>query len=717
MKQVVQNMRSGQMDLLDVPAPQVGKGELLVSTKASVISAGTEKMLIDFAAKSLLGKAQERPDLVQKVMEKAKRDGLVSTAKSVFSKLEQPLPLGYSAAGEVIAIGEGLESQYKIGDRVAIAGAGLANHAEINAVPVNLTAKIPSGVLYKHAAFTTLAAIAMQGVRNANISLGDRVLVMGLGLVGQLTSQLLKASGCKVFATDYSADRVKLAEECGVDMVHLMSAGNMNGLVNDFTNGKGFDAVVICAATDSHEPVNQAATFARDKATIVMTGKAGTEIPYSSYMKKELNFVVSRSYGPGRYDANFEQKGQEYPIGYIRWTEKANLEEALHLMSTGQLKIDPLISHQFDIQDANSAYETVLGDIPTLGVVLEYNRAYEDRLEPRQNLRPVEIVTGKVGVSFIGAGGFSQGVLMPLLQKNEDVNLTGVLSKNGLSAQTAGKRFGFRFSARDEAELWEDTQTNAVMITTRHNTHAEYVCQALSQNKHVFVEKPLAMTFDELDAVETMYKQSGRVLMVGFNRRYSPYTQALKDTFKTIGAVRQIIIRVNAGRLEEDNWQSDPAVGGGRLIGECCHFIDLAMTLAESRAEEIYAVAGKGQDVMTITIRHANGGLSTICYTSEGDTSYSKERVEMYAGGAVGIIDNFMGAEVIQNGKSKKFKVKGGFLSGSQDKGHANELAYFLAAVKGDITPPPAEKMFISTRLTLLAKESMLQGIPLKATL
>lgn len=716
MKQVVQNMRNGQMNLLDVPAPQVGKGEVLVSTKASVISAGTEKMLIDFAGKSLFGKAQERPDLVEKVMEKAKRDGLAATAKSVFSKLEQPLPLGYSAAGEIIAVGEGLEGEFKVGERVSIAGAGLANHAEINAVPRNLVAKIPSGVLYNHAAFATLTAIAMQGVRNANVSLGDRVLVMGLGLIGQLTVQLLKASGCKVFAADYNEDRVKLADDCGADQVHLLSAGNMDGLVQEFTESKGFDAVILCAATDSNAPVEQAAMYARDKATIVMTGKAGTTLPYSNYMKKELNFVVSRSYGPGRYDPNFEDKGQNYPIGYVRWTERANLEEALQLMSTGQINVDPLISHQFDIQDATNAYETVLGDLPTLGVVLEYNRVLEDRIENRENLRPVEIVTGKVGVAFLGSGAFAQGTLMPLMHKNEDVDLTGVLSKNGLSAKTAGKRFNFRFTARDSAEIYDDAQTNAVVIATRHNTHAALVCEALEKGKHVFVEKPLAMNFDELEAVETMYNQSGRILMAGFNRRYSPYTQALLDTFKSIGGTRQIMIRVNAGRLDEGNWQSDDAIGGGRLIGELCHFVDLAMCLAESRAEEVYAVAGKGQDVYTVNIRHANGSLSTICYTSEGDSSFAKERVEVFAGGAVGVIDNFMSASVTQNGKTRKFRVKGNILTGSQDKGHGNGLAYFLAAVKGDIQHPSPEKMFVSTYLTLLAKESLKQGIPLKTT-
>tara|TARA_R110000868_G_scaffold189695_2_gene433148 strand:- start:194152 stop:196305 length:2154 start_codon:yes stop_codon:yes gene_type:complete len=714
MKQVLQNMKTGQMSLTDVPSPQVGSGEVLVATKASLISAGTEKMLIDFANKSLLSKAQERPDLVQKVMDKMQRDGLSATLSSVFSKLEEPLPLGYSASGEVIAVGSSLKGLYQVGDRVAMAGAGFANHAEVNSVPKNLVAKMPANVSYNHASFTTLVSIAMQGVRNSKVTLGDKVMVMGLGLVGQLTMQLLKAAGCKVFAVDYDQQRLKTAEDTGCDLVHALSAGNTDSLVKDFTEGNGFDAIIICAATESNGPLEQAISYARDKATIVMTGKTGTTIPYADFMKKELNFVISRSYGPGRYDKSYEEKGKDYPIGFVRWCERSNLEEALHLMSTGALKIEPLISHNFAIEDAKDAYAMVLGkDIANMGVVLEYNSDLETRIKPRMNLRPTELVTGKVGLSFIGAGGFARGVLLPTLKGSEDIDFAGIVSKGGVTARLAGDKFGFNYVANNENEIINDASTQAVVVATQHNTHASLVCQALHCGKHVFVEKPLGMTFEELDLVEQEYRNSNKVLMVGFNRRYSPYAMALHDHFKQTPGPRQVMIRVNAGKLEGDNWQNDPKTGGGRLIGEACHFIDLALYLAASPAVEVYAVAGKGQDVYNITIRHENGGTSTLVYTSEGDSSFSKELVEVYAGGSVGVIDNFRKAMIVQNGKKRKIKVKNGFFGGSQDKGHMNELVSFIQAVKGN-NAPCVDDMFATSRLTLLIARSMEENKPLK---
>lgn len=714
MKQVLQNMKTGQMNLTDVPSPQVGAGEVLVSTKASLISAGTEKMLIDFANKSLLSKAQERPDLVRKVVDKMQRDGLSATLSSVFSKLEEPLPLGYSASGEVIAVGANLKGMFQVGERVAMAGAGFANHAEVNSVPKNLVAKMPENVTYNQASFATLVAIAMQGVRNAKVTLGDKVMVMGLGLVGQLTTQLLKAAGCKVFAVDYDSDRLKIAEGTGTDLVHALSAGNTEALVKNFTNGNGFDSIIICAATDSNDPVEQAIAYARDKATIVMTGKTGTTIPYADFMKKELNFVISRSYGPGRYDKSYEEKGKDYPIGFVRWCERSNLEEALHLMSTGALKIEPLISHNFAIEDAKDAYAMVLGkEIPTLGVVLEYASDLETRTKTRMNLRPTELVTGKVGLSFIGAGSFARGVLLPTLKDSEDIDFTGIVSKGGVSARLAGDKFNFNYAANDENEIINDTATHAVVIATQHNTHATLVSQALHCGKHVFVEKPLGMTFEELDMVEKEYRNSNKVLMVGFNRRYSPYARALNDHFKDIKSPRQVMIRVNAGKLEGDNWQNDPKTGGGRLIGEACHFIDLALYLAGSPAEEVYAVAGSGQDVYNITIRHVNGGTSTLIYTSEGDSSFSKELVEVYAGGSVGVIDNFRKAMVVQNGRKRKIKLKNGLFSASQDKGHTNELVAFIKAIKSG-KAPNVEDMLASSRLTLLAARSMEENKPLK---
>ncbi|MEC8067320.1 MAG: bi-domain-containing oxidoreductase [Pseudomonadota bacterium] len=714
MKQVLQSVKNGQMNLTDVPAPQVGKGEVLVATKASLISAGTEKMLIDFAKKSLLSKAQERPDLVQKVLDKMQRDGLSATLSSVFSKLEEPLPLGYSAAGEVIAVGENLKGQFQVGERVAMAGAGFANHAEVNAVPKNLLAKVPENVSDQHASFATLVAIAMQGARNAKVTLGDKVMVMGLGLVGQLTVQLLKAAGCKVFAVDFDADRIKQAEENGADMVHALSVGNTESLVKSFTDGYGFDSVIICAATDSNDPIEQAIQFARDKANIVMTGKVGSNIPYAEFMKKELNFIISRSYGPGRYDKNYEERGQDYPRGFVRWCERENLKEALSLMAQGKLNMEPLLSHTFPIEEAKDAYALVMSkDIPSMGVVLEYTAPVQDRLKTRLNLRPTEIVTGKLGLSFIGAGSFARGVLLPALKGAEEVSLTGVVSKGGVSARLAGDKFGFKYVASTENEIINDAATQAVVIATQHNTHANLVGQSLQAGKHVFVEKPLGMTFEEIDMVEREYRNCNKVLMVGFNRRYSPYAMALNDFFENVHSPRQVMIRVNAGRLDADNWQHDPKTGGGRLVGEACHFVDLALYLAASAPVEVYATAGTGQDVYNIIIRHENGGTSTIVYTSEGDTSHSKELVEVYAGGNIGVIDNFRKGCIVTGGRKRKIRVKGGLFGGSQDKGHQNELAAFVTAVNGG-SNLDVEGMLKTSRLTLLIGQSMVEGKPLQ---
>ena len=715
MKQIVQNMRSGDMSLLNVPTPQVGRGEVMVATKASLISAGTERMLIDFANKSLVSKAQERPDLVKKVIDKVQRDGLVATTKAVFSQLEEPLPLGYSAAGEVVAVGQGMEDHYKIGDRVSIAGAGIANHAELNVVPKNLIASVPENVSYEEASFATLTSIAMHGFRNSEATLGDHVLVMGLGLVGQLTAQLATAAGCHVFGVDYDPERIAIAEKNGIAKAHLLSAGGTDALMQEFTEGKGFDSIIICAATDSNDPIEKAASWARDRARIVMTGKTGTTIPYADYMKKELQFVVSRSYGPGRYDSNYEKKGQNYPIGYVRWTERENLQEALRLMGNGSLNVKSLISHSFTIEESAAAYELVMGKNPCLGVVLSYPRPLEERKESRVALKPKELISGSVGVSFIGAGAFASGVLIPSLKKMDAASFVGILSKGGTSAATTGDRFGFDFAAANEGEIWESANTQAVVIATRHDSHAQLVQDALKAGKHVFVEKPLALTEEGLEDIEEAYNEANKVLMVGYNRRFAPFVQGVKDSFDTVSGPRQVIIRVNAGKLEGDNWQNDPSSGGGRLLGEACHFIDLGIYLVGSKPTEVYATAGEGQDVYSITMRFEDGSVATLFYTSEGDSSYSKERIEVYAGSQTGVIDNFRKAFVIQNGKKRKFKLSNGLLSGGQDKGHYNELLSFVMAAKGEQDAPiPAEELFMSTRVTLLAERSMLENLPLK---
>ena len=714
MKQIIQNMRSGKMSIEDVPPPTVGKGEVLVATKASLISAGTERMIMDFAQKSLAGKAKDRPDLVKKVLDKVQRDGLAATAQSVFARLDEPMPLGYSAAGEVLAVGADLSDIYQVGDKVAIAGAGFANHAEINAVPKNLVAKMPEGLSFEDASYATLTSIAMHGVRNADVKLGDNVLIMGLGLVGQLATQLVSASGGRAFAVEFDESRSVLAKEHGAEETFNLADGDPSSGINAFTNGNGFDSIIICAATESNEPLQNAINWARDRAKIILVGKVGTEIPYGDFMKKELQFLISRSYGPGRYDSNYEEKGQKYPIGYVRWTERDNLQEAVRLMAEGKLNVKALTTHTFDVEKAEEAYETSLAGGTALGVVLTYPSRNEVRQTTKIDLQPTEIISGQVGLAAIGAGGFTRAVLLPALQKIKGVSLTGIVSKGGTSSGSTGKKFGFGYASSNTDDVFRDEKTNAVMITTRHNTHADLVQQALSADKHVFVEKPLALSYDELEAVKKSHKGSGKVLMVGFNRRFSMLTQQVIRAFKDVSKPRQVLIRVNAGELPADNWQND-SEGGGRILGEVCHFIDLALYLTQAKPTDVITITGQGQDIYNITIRFDNGSTASIVYTSEGDTSFSKERIEVFGGGMVAVIDNFMTVSLTKNGQTKTTKAPGLPLIGGQDKGHKAELEAFVKAVTGQgDTPIKPEELFLSTRVTLAAYESIQENKGIK---
>jgi predicted dehydrogenase/threonine dehydrogenase-like Zn-dependent dehydrogenase len=711
MKQVLQKPRGSKPYVAEIPIPQCGAGELLVSTRASLISAGTEKMLIDFAGKSLAGKAKERPDLAKKVLNKLKRDGVLPTVRSVLAQLESPLPLGYSAAGEVLEVGATLQGKFQKGDRVALAGAGLANHAEVNAVPANLVVPLPEQVSFREGCFATLGAIALHGVHNARLTVGDRVLVIGLGLVGQLAAQLARVAGAQVMGVDYDPDRLSLARELSCTQTHNLGEKGTDTAVETFTGGRGFDAILICAATKSNDPIENAAGWARDRARVVLVGKVGTELPYAAFMKKELEVVISRSYGPGRYDPAFEQKGQVYPVGFVPHTERDNLSHVVQLIAQGRLNVERLTSHDFDISEADQAYTLVTGKVPCLGVVLTYPEG-ESQQPSRLPLRPITVADDTVGLAVIGAGHFATSVLLPAAARQSHTVLTGICSKGGTSAQAAGDRFGFGFVTSKAADLYADDKTHAILIATRHNSHAELTCQALEAGKHVFVEKPLALNMKELAAVEKAYKKRNNVLLVGFNRRFAPHTQALLHRLPASGP-RQVLIRVNAGRLPQENWQSDPQVGGGRLLGEVCHFTDLALALVEAAPAYIYATAGQGQDNYHITISFTNGSTAQIFYTSDGDTSISKERVEVYTGGAVGIIDNFTSATLTQGGKTKKLGHHN-LLTG-QDKGHQAGLKAFLRACRGEISSPiPPQTLFLSSALPLLAQQSIQTGQPVK---
>lgn len=702
MKQVVQNLRSGKVELREVPTPTVGRMEVLVRTQASLISAGTERMMMDFAGKSLVGKAKDRPDLASKVINKMHRDGVVDTLSSVFARLEEPMPLGYSAAGEVVAVGAGVAHEFAVGDRVAVAGAGQANHAEVNAVPRNLCVKLPEGVSYTQGCYGTLGAIALHGVRNAEVKLGDRVLVVGLGLVGQLVSQLAAAAGARVAGVDPNLERCMLARQGGAQW-----AVGPNALAEgwkQFTDGRGFDSILICAATDSDGPIEQAAEWARDRATVILVGKVGTRFPYATYMKKELTVRVSRSYGPGRYDPAFEVQGLSYPVGFVPWTERENLGEVVRLMGCGKLKVDLLTTHTFKLEDALKGYDLIAKGLPCLGVIL----AYPEKAQKAVEVKTVAKKAGAVGVSLLGVGGYARSVILPRLAKMSGVELRGVVSKGGLSSAHVASKYSVGFAASDADAIWKDKGTDAVMVMTRHNAHAAQALLALGAGKHVWIEKPLALTLADIAKVEASASESGKALMVGFNRRYSPALVPLKDKLAAVSGPKQVLVRVNAGRLEDGGWQQSDE-GGGRLLGEVCHFTDLCVWMVGSALTSVHATQGAGQDDYVITLRFEDGSVGTVFYSSEGDASQAKERVEVFGGGAIGVMDNYMTTTWAVNGKKRKLYSKP--MMRGQEKGQDGALKAWVAACGGAAGAIPGVKELCdSSRVTLWATESIETG-------
>lgn len=711
MRQVVQNLKSGKVELKEVPVPACGRSEVLVATRSSLISAGTERMVMDFAGKSLAGKAKERPDLVQKVMAKMQRDGVVDTLSSVFARLEEPMPLGYSAAGEVVAVGAGLGSEFTVGDRVAIAGAGQANHAEINAVPRNLTVKLPDNVSYEHGCYATLASIALHGVRNAGIVLGDRVLVVGLGLVGQLAVQLASAAGARVAGVDPNPDRCMLAKHGGA--IWAAGPAAMAEGWKQFTSGRGFDSILICAATESDGPIEQAAEWARDRATVILVGKVGTRFPYAPYMKKELTVRVSRSYGPGRYDPAFEVQGLSYPVGFVPWTERENLGEVVRLMGNGKLNVGLLTTHTFALEDALKGYEMIQNGVPCMGVVLAYSgKESVKNTEQGAKLAAVPVVgavDGRLGISLIGTGGFARSVILPALAKMDGWILRGVISKGGLSSAHVAEKYQAAFAASDVSDVWKDTSTRAVMVMTRHNAHAAQVMDALKAGKDVWVEKPLALSLDDISRVEQAAAKAGRVLMVGFNRRFSPALVPLQAKLAQVNGPKNVIVRVNAGTLEA-SWQHSDE-GGGRLLGEVCHFTDLCVWLVGQKPVSVQAIQSTGQDNYVITLRFEDGSVATVFYTSEGDPGSAKERVEVFGGGGTGIMDNYLSTTWSVGGRKRTLYRKP--LLRGQEKGHAPALRAWLAACRGEANVLPAlADLCASSRIALWAEESIKTGNP-----
>lgn len=707
MKQVLQSLRSGATEVIDAPCPSVPAGHLLIRSSHSVVSTGTERMLIEFGKAGFIDKARQQPDKVRMVLDKMRTDGIGTTIRAVRNKLDQPIALGYSNAGTVLKVGDGVTG-FKPGDRVASNG----KHAEIVCVPKNLCAKVPDPVADEAAAFTTLGAIALQGVRLAMPTIGETFAVVGLGLIGLLTVQLLKAHGCRVIGIDLDQSRLELARSFGAETINAGTSGDVEGEAFAFTQGRGVDGVLVTASTSSSKPIQQSARMCRKRGRIVLVGVTGLELSRADFYEKEITFQVSCSYGPGRYDPTYEDKGQDYPLGFVRWTEQRNFEAVLDLMAEQRLNMAALVSHRFPIAEAERAYEIVAGDEPSLGVMLTYPAL--DGPAPAVTARTVAIVrnvgekappaprTGAPSVGIIGSGSYATGVLIPALKK-AGASLKTIASGMGLSAAHAGRKFGFEAATTDIESLLSDSALDAIVIATRHDTHAVLVAKALDAGKHVFVEKPLALDQAGIDTVDRAYRaasRSGRdsILMVGFNRRFAPLVARMQTLLATVREPRSIIMTVNAGRIPKEHWSQSQDAGGGRIAGEACHFIDLARFIASAPivSQHIQPMRSETADTATLTLGFADGSTAAIHYFANGDRRFGKERIEVFTGGRILALDNFR-------------RLKGYGWPGSasksawkQDKGQEACAAAFLAAIASNMPAPiPYDEIIEVSRATV----------------
>ncbi|MEA3439444.1 MAG: bi-domain-containing oxidoreductase [Chloroflexota bacterium] len=749
MKQVLQNIKTGETIVAEVPQPQARPGQALVRNAASLVSAGTERMVVEFAGKSLVGKARARPDLVKQVLEKARREGLITTAEAAFNRLDQPMSLGYSSAGTIVRLGEDF-SGLRVGQRVACAGGGFAVHAEYISVPRILLTPLPDDVEFESAAFSTLGAISLHGFRLAEVQLGERVAVIGLGLLGLLAAIIADAAGCQVLGIDLDSERVSLATKMGIQAVMRDQAKEA---VQGFSHGIGCDAVLICADTPAADPVELAGDIARDRARVIAVGAVGLNLPRKVYYEKELTFLNSRSYGPGRYDPAYEEGGQDYPIGYVRWTEARNLQAFVDLLASKRLDVTPLITHRYPIERATQAYKLITSkdEQPFLGVLLTYPETAAGEGEKGERMREVaEVVpvikehashvskqaeTDVVRLGMLGAGNFATGVMLPAIRKVSDIELIGIASASGASAQHAADRFDFAYACSDEARILDDPQINTVAILTRHNHHARQVIATLRTGKHVFCEKPLALNDGELNAIlDVMVMQRDKrkgigedannshltplpypLLTVGFNRRFAPLAIRMKAFLLDRSEPLVAHYRINAGYLPLTHWTQDPDQGGGRIIGEGCHFIDFLTFLVGSPpvAVTAHGLPDDGhyqEDNVVITLSYPDGSLGTVSYLANGDKTFPKERVEVFCGGRVAVLDDFRSLETVSNGKRQTYRARL-----RQDKGHHGEwLAFRDAILNGGPAPIPYDQIVGVTRGTFAAVQSVRSGDTVK---
>lgn len=673
MKQLTQKLGSGDMIIQDVPYPQIGKGMVIVKNHYSIISAGTEGSTVVAARKSLLGKAKERPQQVKQVVDTFKKQGPIQTYRAVMKKLDAYSPLGYSCAGEVIEVGEGV-TEFEKGDKVACAGVGYANHAEIVSVPINLCVKLDSNTNLKHAAYNTLGAISMQGVRQADMRIGESCVIIGLGLLGQLAGLILKASGVTVIGIDVSEAAVKIAVDNNVvDLGITRNAVGIEEQIQNATNSYGADAVIIAAATTSLDPINFAGAIARKKGKVVVLGDVPTGFNRDPFWyRKELELKMACSYGPGRYDLNYEEKGIDYPLPYVRWTEKRNMQAFQKLIATKRINLDYITTHEFEFEKAKEAFDLVVSKTePFTGIALRYDT---DRIISKSKILTSEVKNiAKINISFIGAGSYAQGNLLPNIPKSHNIARVGVLTNTGTTSKRVAEKFNFQFCAAQESDVLDD-KTNTVFVATRHDSHGPYVLKSLEANKHVFVEKPLCLLESELELIIEAQSKSKKTIMVGFNRRFSPLTSKLK---KAIGNnPMTMIYRVNAGAIPRDNWIQDLEIGGGRVLGEVCHFIDYLTYINGSLPIKISATAlpdaNQLNDTLNILVQFANGSSGVIGYYANGSKSMTKEYIEVFSAGLSATLIDFKELRIYGKGRIKKEKLL------NQNKGQKEMVSSFV---------------------------------------
>jgi polar amino acid transport system substrate-binding protein len=708
MQQLTQELKSGHMEILEVPFPALGKGQILVRNHYSVISAGTEGKTVTDARKGYIAKARSRQKEVRQVLDMIRTQGFKQTYQTVMNKLEMPSSLGYSSAGEVIAIGEGVEN-FKAGDKVACGGAS-AVHADVVSVPVHLCVKVPESIHLKYAAFSTIASIAIQGIRQADLRVGECCVIIGLGLIGQITIQVLKAAGIKTIGIDISDIQVQAALNNGADMALNRDQNGLEKIIYDATRGYGADAVIITAGTSSLDPVDLAGELLRKKGKVVIVGAVPTGFSRDKYYRKELDLRMSSSYGPGRYDLNYEEKGIDYPVGYVRWTENRNMQSFIDLLESQKISVENLITHTFPLEEAPEAYRLIVDKSePFLGILIQYEPDKE--IKEKIQLMEIKMQSAEPCVGFIGAGSFAQNMLIPNIK--DICHLIGVTTTRGNTSRYVADKYKFNYCTNKPEDLLNDKNINTLFIATRHDSHADYVIKSLQAGKNVFVEKPLAMTKEQLILIRQTYHNihstSGDPrpdpvhLMVGFNRRFSPFVQEVKKIFSE-NRPKALQFRINAGSVPKDHWTNDPQTGGGRIIGEACHFIDLAMYLAGSKITSVYASSKEDpdhlNDTVAVNLSFENGSTASISYFSNGNKKLQKEYLEIFCDGTVAIIDDFRKLTIY--GKNNRV------IKGKQDKGHKAELALFLHAIRdGKTTPINFEELYMSTLATFCVLDSI----------